>query len=157
MGVHIVSIQIEDEGGNHKSIVYPVPDSEPLADIQTFITGVMPELDAVLGGKITQASVQMALSLPGGLKAVALADYPVRDGALMGYSVTGSIYRTSHFLPTFLRTLINSADSVDNAGLTLAYNNALIAGEAVLNVSDLHENPLAAFLSGRGRGRKVKI
>jgi len=153
MGVHLLTFQITDGYGLTKSVVIPMADTEAIADIQTFVTNHAPHLDEVIGGVITKASVQYALTLPGGLDSVAENDHPVKHGGLFAFSVTGSAYRKSIYVPTVLHTLIAEGGNIANSGFTAAWITDLLSGTEISPTNN-HEQVLASFLSGKQVDRK---
>jgi len=156
MAVSLLGIQLTDSGGKVRNVVYPVPDTYTPANMQTFLDTHLDKLDNVLGAKITSAFVTLALSLAGAsnLKGTAGDDYPVKVGGLLGFSCTGTPYRTSIYVPTVDRSLIDNSDVIADAGAMATYIASLIGGESAIAISDLHENVIASFLGGRRVARK---
>lgn len=155
-GVHVISIVIEDAGGHRKAINLHCSDTETLSDIQTFITAHLPKLDAMISGKIVAATVQMALTLPGGLSTTALADMLVDDGGLFGFGVTGTGYRYATFVPTVNLTLMDNDWSIADAGAVQTWEQSVLSGESAITLTNKHEQALASFLSGTRVKRKYK-
>lgn len=153
MGVHLLRYQVTDAAGKTRNIVLPMADSEVIADIQSYVTANSVAIGAVLGGVITACSVDYALTLPGGMKATYDADHLVSTGGKFAYTVTGSPYRFSFYVPTYLLTLISDSKDIPRSGATDTFLNAI---EATANVSltDKHENPLSGFLNGLRVNRK---
>lgn len=156
MGVHLLTYQITDEGGKTRNVVLPVPDTYTVVQAQAFTDVFLDKLDNAIGGIITKAAILFNLSLSGMAfgKGTPVADHPVKHGGLLGFAVNGSVYRHSIYIPTYLQTLIDENQSIANAGASAALITSILSGEAVISVSDLHENDLITFLSGRGVDRK---
>jgi len=153
MGVHLLTWQITDADGNTRSIVMPMADTESVADIQTFVTNHAALLDAVVDGVISKASVQHALTLPGGLDATPEADMLVSTGGLFSFTATGTDYRKSIYVPTVKMALISDSKDIPNAGDVAAWITDLLSGTEI-SPTDNFENVLAAFLSGTRVNRK---
>lgn len=153
MGVHLLTFQVTDADGKTKSIVYPMADTESIADLQTFVTNHAALLDAIVDGVLTQASVQYALTLPGGLDATPEDDMLVSTGGLFGFSATGTAYRFGIYVPTVKNALISNSKDIPNAGDTAAWITDLLSGTEV-TITNQYENVLAAFLSGLRVNRK---
>lgn len=155
MGVHVISLTLLDSGGSKKAVTYHCADSETIADIQTFVTGHAPKLAAAVGAQVLAASVQYSLALPGGLPAAA-DDYPVDNGALLGFSVTGTQYRHGIYVPSVLRAFLDNDRAVLDIGAMNTYQLSILSGEAAISLTNKHEQLLAAFLGGDGADRKTK-
>jgi len=153
MGVHLISFKISDAAGKSKSIVFPCPDTATYAEVCAFVTQIDSLVDGVISGIIDSASVQMACPIDGGLNATPADDMLVEDGGLLGFSVTGSAYRTGLYIPTYSQSLIGNDKDIPNAGATASLITALLSGTNV-DVTDKWENPLAAFLKGTRVHRK---
>lgn len=153
MGVHLISFQITDAGGKTRSVVMPTADSETYAAICAFVLEVDSLLDAVIGGYISNASVQMTCPLGAGLATSATADYHVSDGGLLSFGATGTAYRSSIYVPTYDRALIDDNKSIADAGATQALQQAILGGVNV-TITDKWENALSSFLGGSGVHRK---
>lgn len=153
MAISLLSWQILDAGGKTKSIVMPMAATESQADIQTFVTNHAPLLDAIIDGVITGASVQLALTLPGGLETVPAVDMLVSTGGLFGFSVTGSAYRKALYVPAVKNSLISDTKDIPNAGAAATWITDVLSGTEV-SITDNFENPLAAFLGGERVNRK---
>lgn len=153
MPVNLVSFQITDSGGSTRSVVLPCADTETLTDIQSFVTNNASVLDDTIAGIISGASVNMALTLPGGLNATPADDKLVDLGGLLGFDVADSDYRTSIYHPTTLSNLIDNSKNIQNAGAMATWITALLAGTYV-DITDKHENSLVSFLSGKRVHRK---
>lgn len=152
----LLGFQITDEGGKKRNVVYPVVAGATLSQIQVFVDGHLDALDNVTGGKVTGAFVTFSLSLGGmaGGKPAALADHPVKHGGLLGWDVVGTKYRSSIFVPSYMRALIDANESIADAGDTGIYVDSILAGAAGVVISDLAGRALSSFLGGKSSDRK---
>ncbi|KKM74446.1 hypothetical protein LCGC14_1400230 [marine sediment metagenome] len=153
MGVHLVTFQITDAGGNSKSIVIPCPDTATYTEIAAFVLEVDSLIDACISGIITNAQVMMSCPIDGGLNPTPADDMLVIDGGLLGFSATGTAYRSGLYIPTYANSLMGNDKDIPNTGATAALVTALIGGVNI-DVSDKFENHLDAFLSGAKVHRK---
>jgi len=153
---HLLGIQITDEGGRKRNVVYPVQSTATVAQIQTFVDAHLDKLDNVVGGLVTGAFVTLSLSI-GGLaqgKGAAVADHSVKNGGLLGFTATGTKYRASIYVPSFLGTLIDAQDSIADAGATAVLITSILSGEANISICDLAGRDLVSFLGGNAVHRK---
>src|SRR5690242_2829563 len=89
----IISIAVQDYTGLRKTIPYFVPSGSSVAALQALSDTSAALIDLGIDAKIVGSQVTIQLSLPGGLKGSPIVGNTVREGALIDYSVTGSIYR----------------------------------------------------------------
>lgn len=153
MGVHLVTMTITDAGGNSKSVVLPVPDTATYAEICSFVLEIDSLVDAVISGIIESAQVTMNCPIDGGLNSTPADDMLVSDGGILGFAVSGSVYRTSIYIPTYAANLMSNDKDIPNSGATASLVTALLGG-ANADVSDKFENVISAFLSGTKVHRK---
>lgn len=153
---NLLGIQITDEGGKVRNLVLPVNYTATVANIQTFLDSHLDKLDNVVGGKITGVFVTLAMSLAGmeNPKSAPLADHPVDTGGLLGFIATGTKYRSSIFVPTYLNSLIDANKSIANSGDTATFISSVLGGESVITLTDLGGRALESFLSGKRKHRK---
>lgn len=97
--VHVISIGVEDYLGGRKTIPLYLPATTTVATINTLLGTMLPLLDAVIDPKISSASVQFGLTLPGGLKADAIAGKDVHNGANLTYDPADTDYAFSIYIP----------------------------------------------------------
>jgi len=146
--VSTIGIRIRDYVGGEKSMPLYVPATVSLATIQSELNTYLPELDAVIDGKIELAVVTIGLTLPGGLKGTPVTGHTVREGALNGYEAAATDFRYSLFVPSW-----EEAGFAGNTVLdTGAYATA--NGGPIVFASDKDGNALTTFLSGRRTFRK---
>jgi len=134
--------------GSEKAMPLYIPASTSLADIQTAMNTLLPELDAVIDGVILRSFVTIGLTLPGGLKGAAIDGQDVHNVALNAYSAASTLYRWSNYVPSWKAAGFNDG-TVINTG---AYNTYI--DEVAALFSDKDGNLLDAFLEGRKVRRK---
>jgi len=123
----LVSISVLDADGDTRSAKAHLPAGTTEADIATFATAYMPLLDAVIDGKIISAEYSKPLTLPGGLKAGAVANSEVQKGANFSF-VNSSRYKYGVWIPAWTPTKF-TGDLVDQAGGGVAaFIAAYVAG-----------------------------
>lgn len=143
----ILSIAVQDYTGSRKTIPYFVPAGSTIAALQGLSDVSVALIDAGIDSKIVGAQVTVQLTLPGGLKASPIVGNTVHEGALIDYSVSGSIYRWGTYYPSWR-----------NAGFT--GNVVLNAGAYASIITDLgqfvdkDDNALNAYIEGTRRFRK---
>lgn len=153
MGVHLISMKITDAGGKSKSIVFPTPDTATYAEVCAFILEIDSLVDACISGIISSALVSMNCPIDGGLNSTPGDDMLVSDGGLLGFTATGTDYRSGIYIPTVATALMGNDKDIPNSGVMATLITALLGG-ANIDVSDRYENHLAAFLSGSKVHRK---
>jgi len=147
--VDVLSITIESFNKKQKTFAMYVASGTTVADIQDIVNTLAPELDAVVDGKIISAQVQLALDLPGGLKADAIDDNTVREGALLSYTADDTSYTQSFYVPSWKNDgFVTDSDVVDNTG---AYATFIAF---VLGFFDRAGNALSSYTGGERTFRK---
>jgi len=101
----LLSIGVLDDAGATKRANVFLPGSMTLAQIQGWSDLYNPFLDAVIDGKISDAQVTFALTLPGGLKGSPVADSTVRRGADFTF-LNPSRYKWPAYIPAWGLTYI---------------------------------------------------
>lgn len=154
--VSVASIGIIDSSGNRKTLPLYFPATNTLAEIQTEINAFVPLLDTCISGKVADASVTLALTLPGGLKANATGgDNTVHEGALLTFDAANTAFAYSMYIPSFLEALFT--------GDTVSLTNSAGAAEALISeiedggdaaITDRNANDLTAYTVGRRAFRK---
>lgn len=123
----LVSVDVLDADGDTKQAKVHLAAATTEADITTFATAYMPLLDAVVDGKIVSATYSKPLTLPGGLKAGAVANSEVQKGANFSF-VNSSRYKYGVWIPCWTPGLF-TGDVVNQGGAGVAaFINAYIAG-----------------------------
>lgn len=108
----LLSLTYRDSVGNREAEPIPIVNTATLAQITTQAAILLPLIDAVTDSVIEQASVTFSLDISGyGLKTDPNALGRNSLGALFGFDVTGSAYRTAYRLPALIPTYF-SGDSV---------------------------------------------
>lgn len=143
----IISIAVQDYTGLRKTIPYFVPAGSSVAALQALSDVSVALIDLGIDAKIVGSQVTIQLSLPGGLKGSPIVGNTVREGALIDYSVLGSIYRWGTYYPSWKNSGF-TGNVVDNSG---AYANIITdLGQYV----DKNGDALNAYIEGTRRFRK---
>lgn len=149
MGVHVVSVQVTDDGGKSATVIgLYVPDTVTIAQLQAWLNIFLPDLDVITAGKITRAGVNLGLTLPGGLKATAVNDRPVNNGANMSFSAAGTSYRSTVWIPAIDQGLVTGQVLQTGDALFTDFKTDLVTGDGTVAPTDKFGNDLTAFLSG---------
>jgi hypothetical protein len=85
------SISVIDADGNNASmpVYFEYDDATSLSSLMSFIRVTVGELDSVTDGKVQGVSMQLAISLPLGLKASPVAGSNVQEVGLISYTLSG--------------------------------------------------------------------
>ena len=153
MPVDLVTFKMVDDRGKSKSAVFPIAAGHTLVDIGTFVVVMAANVDAISGLAIADASIQLSLTLPGTVKTTPTPKYRTDEGGLFAFSVTGSEYRTSVYIPGVLDTMRNGDDIPTSFTEIDDFVTAMETGPGVA-VTDKHANPIDSFLGGRYTQRK---
>jgi len=141
----VFGTSIVDADGDVKSleIFAEVADTTTLATLQTWVTGTQDYIDLVTEGKILHTSVTVAFANSGTNKSDAVAGSDVEEGGLISFSLDGSKYRHSVFVPAVIEAAksgndINLAETnVANLITRLtATNNGVTPGNQYGNALD---------------------
>lgn len=131
MGLVGISYTIADEKGVSSTTFLSLPDTFSLANTLEFAQDMALLIDAIVNGKITHIGACYQVTLPGGLKAAAVANSDVEEGARFSFATSGGHF-TRMRLPTFKETLLSPASK--DVNLTdadvAAFVNAMISGIA---------------------------
>lgn len=146
--VHTIGTSIQDYSGNKKSMAIYVPASLSLTDVQTQMNSFLPAIDAAIDGKIIDAAVTIALSLPVGLKTAADNGNTVHEGALLRYAAASTAFEFGLYVPSWC----NSGFTGDTPVTTGVWATA--EGAPIIFASDRNANALNAYLGGRRAFRK---
>jgi len=151
----IISYTIVAESGKQRSLPIYFPATFSITDLQTWLTQDAPLLDAAIGGKIVEANVTLAMTLPGGLKSAPDAGSDNGFGALVNFDCTGTDYTESLWVPSWNPAGFSSGTNpqVINTGVYAAFL-ADIVGGATAHASDKFANDIAAYLTGKKSFRK---
>jgi hypothetical protein len=146
--VSVIGVAMQDYAGDEKSMPLYIPATTSLGDIQTAMTALLPNLDAVTNAVILRSFVTIELTLPGGLKGAALTNQDIHNGALNAYSAASTAYRWSNYVPAWNPAGF-TGNVVNNTG---AYNTYI--DQVASLFSDKDGNLLDAFLEGKKVRRK---
>ncbi len=149
--VHVITVGIRDYLGERKTLQPPLylPAATTVATINTLLGTMLPLLDAVIDGKIEDVSVQLALTLPGGLKGSAVTGKDVHNGANLTFDPADTNFAHSFYVPTWEeagfsgQTVVNSGDYSD-------LFDELVAD----NFTDKDGNTFDAYVTGNRTRRK---
>lgn len=152
---NLLSVQITDADGKVKTMPIYFPAATTLAELQDYADAMLPALDAVIDGQITQATVTLQLTLVGGLKSAAVDGNRVREGALLRYPADNTIYKHSIFVPSWENAGF-AGDVVLETGAYATFQATISAGggDPVVEPTDEYGNDLNALINGERRFRK---
>lgn len=91
------------------SIPINVPDGFTVAQLQTYVDAIAPEIDALTDGQIDEVSVTIPLTLPGGLKSEPSAGSLNERGGLITFDTAGP-RADSVRIPAFRRAIMPGND-----------------------------------------------
>src|SRR6266849_4039054 len=146
--VTTIGIRIRDFTGKEKSMLMYVLGSVSLATIQTELNTFLPELDAVIDGRIELATATIALTLPCGLKGTPVAGNTVREGVLNSYDAAATDFKYSLYAPSAA-----NAGFVGNVWLNTGIY-ATFNGGPIVFATDKDGNALLTYLGGKRTFRK---
>jgi len=144
---NIISYGVIDYTGDKKTIPYFIPAGGTIAGAQGLVDVTAPLIDAAIDAYISDIQMTISLAIPGGLKGAALVGNTVHEGALIDFSVTGSIYRWGTYFGSWKNTGF-TGNVVNNSG---AYANVITDLAQFVTKDD---EALNAYLSGTRRFRK---
>jgi hypothetical protein len=152
--VNLLSFTLRDIVGNTGNVVIPVPIGLTLAQYQTFVTDQAAKLDDITGALVESANLSMALTLPAGLKAGAVASHYIGVGANMAYDAANTPYRFTVRIPAVLLSKV-VGEAVDGADADVTvFNLNMTVGDGTVSPSDKYGNDLLSFLGGNLTFRK---
>jgi hypothetical protein len=152
----IVSFSIRDADGDVKAVPCILAGDANLTDINTFVTGFAPMLNAAIGGVIESATALLNVTLPGGLRTTPIIGLEAQRGALLSFSVEDSDYRNSIFIPTWANAGF-AGNEVDNTGVYNTVVAGLLSSWGAISptkVGDKYDNKNLAYLKGVKKFRK---
>lgn len=149
MTSHVVSVGIVDFAGERKTLPVFFPTEDTVAAIQGKLDVLLPKLDAVIDGKITDVSLTLSMSVVGGLKGAAVAGNTVHEGANLQYDVTGSDYIHTPYVPTWENAGFAGASVLASGDYATFESGMVVAG-----ATDKNGLALAAFIAGKRAFRK---
>jgi hypothetical protein len=150
--VQVGSIGLRDYTGGkkaRKTLPVYVDNSLTLANIQTLFDSFLPDLDAAIDPIIEDASINLQLTLPGGLKSTAGTGTTVHEGALLHFDAANTNYVFDPYVPGWKQAGF-SGDTVLNTGVY-----ATLIGDFIsLSIVDKQGNALSTFENGSRVFRK---
>jgi hypothetical protein len=153
--VHLLSVRILDDDGTVGHVNLFLPATLSLSDVQTFVNTFLPHLDTITGGKIDGVSVSLALTLPGGLKASAIADHPIQWGVNWSWDVANTPYRYTMHIPAVDQGIL-VGDEVDvGIGYVGAFIVDMIDGVTGNQPCDRFGNDISGYLATAVSFRKA--
>lgn len=151
---HLISFGIEDADGHSKRFPFYMSASADDTDIAAAVAAIAPALDAVIDGKITDCRLTKSLSLPGGLKASAVAGCDVEKGANLSFNAQDTNKRYTVFVPTWEDAGL-TGDAVKTDGVYATFQAAIIAGNGTDKPgTDTNANALLTYVTGEETFRK---
>lgn len=150
--VNAVSIKIQDYvGGKNstKSLLLYIPATVTVSALNTLMSTLLPALDLVIDGQIIDARVDLALTMPGGLKSAPVTGQDVHNGATLTYDPNGTDFAYSTYVPTWMIAGF-AGQAVLNTGDFAAFIAELISD----NFTDRDGNDFNAFSGGVRARRK---
>jgi hypothetical protein len=153
--VDLLSFSLLDDAGNTANVHVYVASTYTLAQLQTFVEQIAPDLDAITGSKINTVQVTKALTLPAGLKAAATANSRNPWGANMAYDAANTDYRHTIRIPAILPSLLAGDKVDDTEAAIITFNTQVTTGDGVVSPTDRYANDLSAFLEGIATFRKA--
>jgi hypothetical protein len=110
---------------------------------------MLPALDDVIDGQIMEARVDLALTLPSGLKSAPVTGQDVHNGANLTYDPNSTDFAFSMYVPTWEIAGFSGQD-VLNTGVYATFIAELISD----NFTDRDGNDFATFSGGVRTRRK---
>lgn len=123
-----VSFSIEDRDGDNSTVIIFLDSTFTLAQYAGFVTNFAPLLDAVTQGKIVSATLNMDMTLPGGLKASATSTAENQVGGLWTMA-TPARYKHGIRVPALVDSLfVGKNVNYSAAGAAQNFTNAITGG-----------------------------
>jgi len=128
MATYNASISTVDSRNRRRAINVRVPDTIAVADVQGYVQALIPLIEAIVQVAFVEASLEVPIVLPGGARAVPVAQSNGDIGGLFQFATVGQ-YPESIRLPGILPTLISGDDIlVDGQADVVAFRDAIING-----------------------------
>jgi hypothetical protein len=150
---HLISFSLRDYSGDPETCVFYADASLTVAEVQSLVNAIAPELDAITGMLIEGVSVALSLSLPAGLKGAATAGADAERGINWRFSKANSNYSHTIRTPGAPDAIVNGEDIIPSAD-TNDFLTVCLDGDATNEPSDEYGNDLLAALSQRVTFRK---
>ena len=152
--VDLITFQVQDAASKIAQVHVYVPAGETVTDLQALVTAIAPVLDAITGAKLTEVSVRLALTLPGGLKADATAGHYVNLGANFAFDAADTEFRHTIRVPGILESMLSGDTVVMSATEVKAFTDAIEDGTALVDPSDRYGNDLVAVMPSMATFRR---
>lgn len=131
MDTIVFRIKDAEADSREASLPIHIPSGNTLADIQAYVNAVAPEIDALTEGQITEVTVTVNLTLPGGLKGAPAAGSLNERGGLITFDTSGP-HADSVRIPAMSKTKMPgdsfSLSDTDVANLITRLTTATTAG-----------------------------
>jgi hypothetical protein len=145
--VSFISYRLTDHKGDRATVQIFAPATATLAELQALSDAVAAELDDVTGLLIESAAVNLALTLPAGIKESATANVDAEKGVNWGFDAADTDYRHTIRVPGVPSALVEGDNAVHDSGDGLAWKNIIINGDGVTPVTDRYANDLTSLLT----------
>lgn len=153
--VHLLSVRVLDEDGTVGNVNVFLPATNTLAEVQAFADAFISDLDAITAAKIDAATVALALTLPGALKANAIAGHPIQWGSNWSFDAANTPYRWTMHVPAVDHGIV-VGDSIDTTPVFVQdFLNTMITGVAAAAPTDRGGLDLTALLGAVVSFRKA--
>lgn len=160
MALYIPGITIVDADGKSKRVNWHVPPGTlTLAQMNAHMVTMAEAIDAVVDGKVTEASYIVGVELGAAtIKATPTAGASVALGMNISFDATGTDYRHTVFFPSWkigARNGLNiDTDEAVVTTLTTAFVDGTDSAGATVQPSDPYGNDLVTVLGSAFRPRK---
>lgn len=145
--VDLISYTIVDAAGTRSQAHVYAPSGGTVAQLQALSDEVAAAMDDIIAGQIVAANLNLALTLPAGIKLAALAGHYVQMGANFGFNALGTAYRHSIRVPTILEALV-VGDEVDmTAADVVTFVDKIVDPAATTKPSDRHGADLTGVIN----------
>ncbi len=152
--VSVYSVKVQDVNGKVGHTVIYLPSGLTVAQIQAWSDAMLAKYNEVTAAKIIAANVQLALTLPAGLKTDPMAGQYIPLGANVAFNVANSAYRHTLRVPAIREALI-SGDSVVLTGTDPAAWVVLLAtGDGTVAPASEEGNDLGTLIGATASFRK---
>jgi hypothetical protein len=123
-----LSVQLTDALGVTASVPYylSIADTQTVAELNTAMAAILTDLDPVTGAAIANATVNISVTLPGGIKATPAAGSEVERGGLFNWSQLGIKYKFGVLVPALKQSVIVNG-KINLADAAVSTWNALMS------------------------------
>lgn len=146
--VNAITFSLEDYSGDRRTVRVFAPATATLAEMQSLSNAIAAELDPITGMKILGASVSLALTLPGGLKASAVANTDAERGANFSFNADDTALSYTIRVPGAIDAIVDGEELVDTAD-TNDWKTVMLDGDATTGPTNQHGGDLSSFKSAR--------